>query len=195
MRAVAHRGGVRTSAAALRSTAVVGDEHAHAVALAEWARHQVLADPASPLGLLFSVPNGGFRSARTAGRLYAEGLRKGVSDYMLPVPRRDYHGVFLELKRPARNALLSPEQRQWLTEVATWGYLAAVCWGWDAARVCLEWYLAADDGRGVKPFAAARGIDAHLDRAPAGELAIGDAVFDRLNGIVRWQPVEWGRDG
>lgn len=48
--------------------------------------------------LLFSVPNGGKRHIATARKLKAEGVVAGVSDLILLVPNKDYHGLCIEMK-------------------------------------------------------------------------------------------------
>ena len=47
---------------------------------------------------LFHIPNGGRRNIREAARLKKMGTMAGVSDLMLAVPRRNSHGLFIELK-------------------------------------------------------------------------------------------------
>jgi hypothetical protein len=66
-------------------------------ALIEWVHWQRRTTPA--LGLLFAIPNGGARSLRTASRLKAEGVVPGIPDLCLPVARRGFHGLWIELKR------------------------------------------------------------------------------------------------
>jgi hypothetical protein len=93
------------------------------------------------LRLLFHVPNGGWRSKATAGRLKDAGVRPGVPDLCLPVPRGFYHGLWLELKVRRRGARLTPEQRRWLDDLRRQGYWAEVCYGADAALTALLQYL------------------------------------------------------
>lgn len=118
-------------------------EHAEQVALFRWA---ALASAAHPdLRLLFAVPNGGARSKATAGRLKAEGVRAGVPDICLPVPRHGYGALYVELKRPwapgrAKGAL-RPVQRDWLAALQEAGNAVAVAYGWIEARDVIEGYL------------------------------------------------------
>ena len=67
------------------------------------------------------------------------GMRKGVPDLMLPVPMHGYHGLFIEMK--AKNGRLSPEQKNWISALNTFGYLAVVCKGWEEAKKKLEEYM------------------------------------------------------
>ena len=113
-------------------------EHAHQVALFAWAKLQYRAYP--ELRWLYATPNGGARNPITAAKLQREGVRRGVPDLYLPVPRRGYHGLWIELKRPGRHAV-SPEQREWIAGLNGHGYRAVVCVGWEAARAEIEAYL------------------------------------------------------
>jgi hypothetical protein len=115
-----------------------GDEHAHQVALFQWADNVRRQFP--ELRWLFAVPNGGQRSARTAARLKAEGVRRGVPDVLLDVPRAGYHGLRIELKKPGRHSV-SLEQREWIAGYQERGYRAEVCVGWIAARDLIVEYL------------------------------------------------------
>ena len=135
----------RTGEPASRGTArrenrgrIDGDEHAHQVALFAWADNVRRQYP--ELALLFAVPNGGQRSPRTAARLKAEGVRAGVPDVCLPVPRGGMHGLFIELKRPGLHSV-SPVQREWIETLSAYGYRAEVAVGWDAARELIVEYL------------------------------------------------------
>lgn len=116
------------------------DEHAHQVALFTWRDHAVRAMP--ELRWLFCVPNGGARSPRTAARLKAEGVRRGVPDLALPVPRGGYAGLWIELKRPGRHSV-SPEQREWIAGLRDLGHRAEVAVGWLEARDVIVDYLGA----------------------------------------------------
>lgn len=105
--------------------------------LFQWAALQAAAHP--ELDMLYHIPNGGARSKATAGRLKAEGVRAGVPDLCLPVPRGRFHGLYIELKRQ-HGGQTSPAQRDWLDRLGAQGYAAAVCHGWeDAARTIMAY--------------------------------------------------------
>lgn len=112
-------------------------------ALIEWAHLHELKYP--DLKWLFAIPNGGLRHPVIAKKLKAEGVKRGVPDLCLPVPRAPYSGLFLELK--ASGGRLSPAQILWLTALNLLGYYATVCEGWDAARKVIEQYLTQRLGR------------------------------------------------
>lgn len=88
---------------------------------------------------LFHVPNGGFRSRRTAGRFKAEGVRKGIADFLLLVPRGPYHGLAIEMKRPG--GALRPEQKEFLADLTADGYCTSVCFSLDDTIKVLTHYL------------------------------------------------------
>lgn len=112
-------------------------EHEHQAALFRWAR---LASGARPeLALMFAVPNGGARTARTGAMLKAEGVKAGVPDIFLPVPRDNWHGLFIELK--TAKGCASAVQREWIARLQEQGYRAEVCRGWNTARELIEEYL------------------------------------------------------
>ena len=69
-------------------------EHKIQVALCQWlaAVHTV------EYALTFAVPNGGHRHVAVAAKLKAEGVKRGVPDLFMAVPRGDKHGLFIELK-------------------------------------------------------------------------------------------------
>lgn len=89
--------------------------------------------------LLFAVPNGGKRGLITARILKAEGVRPGVCDLMLCVPRGGFHGLFLELKSPVGRP--SPEQVSFMAEAAAQGYAVEVSREWNHATSLIETYL------------------------------------------------------
>jgi hypothetical protein len=91
------------------------------------------------LRLLYAIPNGGDRHPAVAAKLRAEGVRAGVPDYCLPVPRGPYHGLYVELKTPT--GYPSREQREWIAALREQGYRAEVCRGWQAAWDVLMEYL------------------------------------------------------
>ena len=93
------------------------------------------------LGLLFAVPNGSERNAIVGRKLKAEGVKKGVPDLCLPVPRGEHHGLFVELKKQGRSTT-SPEQKAWIAALRALGYRAEVCKGateaWNVIREYMQ---------------------------------------------------------
>lgn len=113
-------------------------EHDHQVNLFRWAGLMTRQHP--ELALMFAVPNAGKRTRRTGGRMVAEGLKSGVPDVCLPVPRQGYHGLWIELKKPGKYEV-SAAQQWWLENLAQAGHRTALCVGWDEARETIVTYL------------------------------------------------------
>lgn len=113
------------------------NEHDHQVALFQWAEWQSGAMP--ELKLMFAIPNGGARNIVVATKLKAEGVRAGVPDIMLPVPRGLYHGLFIELKKP--KGTVQPNQREWIAALGLQGYRSVICYGWEEAKDTVLAYL------------------------------------------------------
>ena len=75
--------------------------------------------------LLFAVPNGGARSAITGAILKSEGVLAGVTDLLLLVPNKNYHGLCIEMK--TAKGRQSTTQKQWERAVTLQGYKYIVC--------------------------------------------------------------------
>lgn len=102
-----------------------------------WCRIQESRWP--ELRLIYHVPNEGKRSKTTAAAEKAMGLRAGVSDLCLPVPRAWFHGLYVEMK--ALDGKVTKEQEEFLTAVREQGYCCCACWGADAAIWLIERYM------------------------------------------------------
>lgn len=117
--------------------AAPGTEHAHQCAVFCWI---ALNQNAYPDALkAHAIPNGGERNPIVAARMKAEGVRAGVFDIFLPVARRQYHGLFIEMKKPGGK--LSEAQQKKADEYAADGYAAYMCDHWEKAVKVIMWYL------------------------------------------------------
>lgn len=123
-------------------------EHAEQVQFFTWARGTYVNGVLVPseaarehpeLLRLYAIPNGGARSKKTAGMLKAEGVRKGILDIGLDLPRGPYHGFRLELKPRGRKP--TPEQLEEIAALTADGYYAGWCIGWERARDHVLTYL------------------------------------------------------
>ena len=117
---------------------MIPTEHAEQVKVIAWA--DIAKGRWPELGLLFAVPNGANKSIAAAMKFRREGLKKGVPDLCLPVPRAGFHGCFVEMKRQ-KGGSNSPEQRAWLEALKEQGYHAVRCNGADAAIATITQYL------------------------------------------------------
>jgi hypothetical protein len=107
--------------------------------LIEWAESCVRLKIHPELKLLHAIPNGGSRDIREAKNLKRQGVKAGVPDLCLPVPKGAYHGLYIEMK-VGRNKP-SAKQKEWLAALAANGYAACVCYGAAEARRYIEKYL------------------------------------------------------
>lgn len=123
-------------------------------ALIQWAAVTRVPDPPSERArmvgdYLFAIPNGGKRTRTEAARLKGLGVKEGVSDLLLPIPRRGCSGLWLEMKKPAEafrtraeaERAVTDNQRSWVDLMGACGFAAVVCYGWDDARREIETYL------------------------------------------------------
>lgn len=92
------------------------------------------------LELMYHVPNEGKRSYQTGQRMRMEGLKSGVPDICLPVPRGKYHGLYMELKR-LKGGAASENQKAWMEALEQQGYFVALCRGWEKAAETITNYL------------------------------------------------------
>lgn len=112
-------------------------EHVEQVALIQWCARLTPQYP--ELAELFAVPNGGQRNRIVAAKLKAEGVRPGVPDLLLLVPRGECHGLAIEMKTAI--GTVSDAQKWWHLRLAHHGYAVRVCRGWQAAAATLVTYL------------------------------------------------------
>lgn len=90
---------------------------------------------------IIAIPNGGWRDIRTAARLKAEGVCRGVPDIFIPA-----WGLWIEMKKQKGGAV-SEAQKDWLEYLDEIGYGAVVCRGAeDAMNTARSWLEAVRDG-------------------------------------------------
>ena len=113
-------------------------EEEEQAAVFRWA--ELMSGQHPELQLLMHIPNGGYRHPATAARMKAQGVKAGVPDIFLPVPRDGFHGLWIEMKR-VKGGKVSPEQKEWIEILNSYGYFAIVCRGADEAIHALEVYF------------------------------------------------------
>ncbi|OHV12987.1 VRR-NUC domain-containing protein [Kushneria phosphatilytica] len=90
----------------------------------------------------YAVPNGGSRHKLEAANMKKQGVRAGVSDLVIAVPRGGYHGLYLEFKAtPPRDAALADSQREWLTLAEEQGYCSVLARGLEEAKATIREYM------------------------------------------------------
>ena len=67
------------------------------------------------------------------------GVKAGVPDLCLPVPRGGYAGLYIEMKYGKNKT--TEKQEEWIHSLIEQGYLVKVCWGGQEATATLEEYL------------------------------------------------------
>lgn len=88
---------------------------------------------------MFHIPNGGTRLKREAARFKAAGVKPGVPDLCLPIVRKPYNGLWVELKMIGNR--ISKEQNDWLIRLNSEGYYARVCYGFEDTKKTIIDYL------------------------------------------------------
>lgn len=86
---------------------------------------------------IFAIPNGGWRSMATAGKLKAEGVSPGVPDLFVPAWR-----LWVEMKRQ-KGGKLSPEQADWIAYLEGVGFTCIICPGSANAKAQINAYAEA----------------------------------------------------
>ena len=118
-------------------------EEREQIAIFKWAEMQ------KGISLLHHIPNGGKRGKVEAARLKAAGVKAGIPDICLPVPRNGYGALYIELKAPsdkltgARKGVLSQKQREVIDELRKSGNAVVVCYGAEEAIKAIKEYIGA----------------------------------------------------
>ena len=114
-------------------------EAQHQALLMKWTQLPSIREQYPELKLLHHIPNGGKRDSIEAKHLKIQGVKSGVPDLCLPVARKNYHGLYIEMKtetgRPSDN------QKWWIEQLNGQRYKAVICHGWEEAKQCLINYL------------------------------------------------------
>ena len=92
------------------------------------------------LELAFHIPNGGSRNKIEAARLKAQGVKAGVPDIFVSVPRGGYHGLYIEMKRQ-RGGKMREGQKDMIPKLRAQGYRVEVCKGFHPAADLIEQYM------------------------------------------------------
>ena len=108
------------------------------VALIKWSQQPAIRKAFPDLKFLFHVPNERPDKIE-AVNLKRMGVKPGVPDLLLPVSRRGFHGLFIEMKKIGGQ--VSADQKWWMEQLSGNGYCCRVCYGWQQAAEVLIWYL------------------------------------------------------
>ena len=88
---------------------------------------------------MHAIPNGGARNVVVASKMKQEGVKRGVWDVFLPLPRGGYHGLYIEFK--FGKGRLTPEQKEFGAYLQDQGYKTGIAYDVDGAMEILENYL------------------------------------------------------
>ncbi len=102
-------------------------------ALFQWSAH------IKELRWMHAIPNGGNRNVREGARLKAQGVKSGVWDIFLPLPKNGYHGLYVEMK--AGKNKLTANQIEFGQYVHKHGYLTHTCYSWLEAKKVISEYI------------------------------------------------------
>jgi len=105
---------------------IIPTEHEEQRIFVQWFRRKY-----SPVRI-FAIPNGGFRSRATAGRLKAEGVMRGIPDLFVPE-----WNLWIEMKR-VKGGRLSPDQVNWKHYLEEIGNTVFVAYGAENAMELVD---------------------------------------------------------
>lgn len=106
-------------------------------ALITWCR--IFENRYPELKMIYHIPNGGSRNQLEAANLKRQGVKAGVPDLCLPVPKAGYHGLYIEMKYGKNKT--TDKQEEWLESLRQYGYKTVVCYGADEARETIKQYI------------------------------------------------------
>lgn len=105
---------------------------------------------------LFAIPNsggfkGGFKSnLGIVARMKAEGVRKGIPDLMIAIPKGQHHGLFIEMKRED-GGRVSDDQKKKIAFLASQGYKVEVIRSEEAFKDAVREYMNQEPPNKFKP--------------------------------------------
>lgn len=118
-------------------------EHIEQVKLFRWAFDNEDLHP--ELKCMFAIPNGGVRGGNPRQRminginLKREGVRNGVPDIFLAVPRGNFHGLFIEMKHGVNKQ--TEDQKIWQARLLSQGYTYKLCYSFEIAKLAILEYI------------------------------------------------------
>lgn len=134
--------------AAMHGFAYADDPNGYTIAgRASMAGLGVPALPVPGLRYAFAIHNQGHGDAIRGNRAKAEGVKAGAPDLMVPIPRRQERGLFVELKtedrRPKRGGAggVADVQNDYHEFLRAQGYAVVVAYGWQEAVAAIRDYL------------------------------------------------------
>lgn len=87
---------------------------------------------------IFHIPNEGKRDKHYGLLLKRMGMKSGVFDIFIMMPRHGYGGAWIELKR--ENGKMTSAQKQFELEAQSQNFFTAMCPSIDSAIEMIDWY-------------------------------------------------------
>lgn len=94
------------------------------------------------LALIYAIPNGGHRHPAVGAKMKAEGVKAGMPDLHLPVPRGAHGSLYIEVKAPGEKPTKHQLDRH--AELRSAGNVVVVC---DGVQQLIDITLAYLEGR------------------------------------------------
>lgn len=108
----------------------------------KWSKHPAVQKKYPELALLYHTANEWKCSVYRGAHLKRMGVKSGVPDLHLPVPRKGFHGLYIELK--SAKGRVSDNQKWWLEHLTRQGNMCRVCHSVNETIDLLEEYLTSD---------------------------------------------------
>ena len=112
-------------------------EESEQINLIQWCKYNEHIYPG--LELIHHIPNGGKRNRLEAARLKQAGVKAGVPDLHLPVPKGEYCGLYIEMKWNGNKP--TPKQEMWIKKLREQRHCVVVCDGFEEAKDTIIKYM------------------------------------------------------
>ena len=93
-----------------------------------------------PKGLIYAIPNGGQRNVIVAAKLKAEGVLSGVPDLHIPIAKKGFHTLYIEVKN-GKSGRLSENQKTTMEKLKSEGHKCEVCRSIDEFKNIVDNYM------------------------------------------------------
>lgn len=109
-------------------------------AIFNWARYVSIPEGGMLFDYMSASANGGSRNLLEAKSLKKTGVSAGFPDISILIPRKNYHGMFLEVKRE-KVFHITEKQKEWIKRLNHVGYNAKIGIGFDKCKQYIEEYI------------------------------------------------------
>lgn len=124
-------------------------ESAHQAQVIEWSKWAFKANPVRypHLDMLHCSLNGVKLTKTQSSIAKGQGMLSGVPDLFLPVPRQNYHGLYIEMK--SEKGRVTENQHWFLTNAEGLGYKTVVCYSANEAISAIQAYYGKEITKGI----------------------------------------------